>query len=194
MELLRPPFSYEALPPQDVNFQPLGCGDLPPMTGPEILAHFSNHAQLKVTSQIASLLASYAVSACLSLCLSVPLPLYIASHPYVSSSLALYVPTRRSFFSLYIYVYTLYMSLSLLSLSLFPTFLPMMSPCGCGLSAIPPDARGTGQALCPPGREGTGAVDASSDQLGLLSSHGGVQGRLHRLHLGREGTETQGDT
>ncbi|XP_026193303.1 phenylalanine--tRNA ligase beta subunit [Cyclospora cayetanensis] len=47
LSMLEPPFTYEALPPQEVCFQPLGCGALPPMTGPEILAHFSNHTQLK---------------------------------------------------------------------------------------------------------------------------------------------------
>ncbi|KAL8425430.1 hypothetical protein Efla_003658 [Eimeria flavescens] len=47
MQELHPPFSYEALPPEEVTFQPLGCGDLPAMKGGEILAHFSNHAQLK---------------------------------------------------------------------------------------------------------------------------------------------------
>ncbi|KAL8273538.1 hypothetical protein Esti_002604 [Eimeria stiedai] len=47
MQQLRAPFTYEALPPEQVVFQPLGCGALPPMSGSEILAHFSNHAQLK---------------------------------------------------------------------------------------------------------------------------------------------------
>lgn len=47
MKTLQPPMSYVALPPEEVVFNPLGCGDLPPMKGPEILAHFSHHVQLK---------------------------------------------------------------------------------------------------------------------------------------------------
>ncbi|KAL8451033.1 hypothetical protein Emag_002906 [Eimeria magna] len=47
MQQLHAPFTYEALPPEQVVFQPLGCGALPPMTGGEILSHFSNHTQLK---------------------------------------------------------------------------------------------------------------------------------------------------
>ncbi|KAL8445311.1 hypothetical protein Emed_005738 [Eimeria media] len=47
MQQLHAPFTYEALPPEQVVFQPLGCGALPAMSGGEILAHFSNHTQLK---------------------------------------------------------------------------------------------------------------------------------------------------
>ncbi|CDI82391.1 phenylalanyl-tRNA synthetase beta chain, putative, partial [Eimeria acervulina] len=47
LSLLSPPFTYERLPLNDICFQPLGCGDLPPMKGPQILSHFAAHPQLK---------------------------------------------------------------------------------------------------------------------------------------------------
>ncbi|CDJ38514.1 phenylalanyl-tRNA synthetase beta chain, putative [Eimeria tenella] len=97
LALLQPPFSYGAYPPQEVFFQPLGCSELPPMKGPQILTHFAAHPQLKhfvsfcvsvvAVSRAAHLLHFAAAAACFcslgllppSLCGPVGCPLALAA-------------------------------------------------------------------------------------------------------------------
>ncbi|CBZ54893.1 hypothetical protein NCLIV_053190 [Neospora caninum Liverpool] len=42
---VQPPFFYDARPPKDLEFVPLGCDSQ--MNGEQVMAHFSNHLQLK---------------------------------------------------------------------------------------------------------------------------------------------------